>query len=212
MENELSAIEKDILKEMFSFGLAKSADSLSVISKESVYLNIPAMEILDIVNIISFIKEIDATSSMIRSNITGDIVGETFLIFTEEQGDRLARICIGSSKNFEGNYLALQRSLLLELGNILTGSLVTQIANILAVHIYGSPPELITGAKRVKLGKEFEEFFETKPIVVTVMTEFVNSESVIELPFIIVFDLETVEKILHIIRQKSKSGEGLFTK
>jgi chemotaxis protein CheC len=210
MDN-LSDLEKDILKEMFSFGLAKSADSLSVISKETVLINIPGIEILDINDIISYVRELHNDASLIRSHITGEIGGETMLVFTAEQGERLAKICIGDPLNFEGNYLALKRSLLLEMGNILTGALVTQLANILQIHVLGTPPELIAGAKKYNfnVGNSFKSI---KPLVLTVNTEFVNSDTVIEMPFIMVFDLNTVNRILTLIRQKTKSESNFFTK
>jgi chemotaxis protein CheC len=209
MEN-LSGIEKDILKEMFSFGLAKSADSLSVISKEAVFLNIPGIEVLEVNDIIAYIRELRADASLIRSHITGDIKGETMLIFTLEQGDRLARICIGDPNYFEGNYLALKRSLLLEMGNILTGAMVTQLANILGIHVLGTPPELVAGAKKYNFN--LDSIKNIKPLVFTVNTEFINSDTVIEMPFIMIFDLDTIARILEIIREKTKEATNLFVK
>lgn len=208
----LSGIEKDILKEMFSFGLAKSADSLSVISKESVYLNIPAIEILDLNDVISYVRGLSPEVAVIRSTITGDIDGETMLVFTQGQSDRLARICIGDPAEFEGNYLALKHSLLLELGNILTGTLVTQIANILKLHILGTPPELVKGSKRYNFEMGFNKFKESKPLVLTVNTEFQNSKTVIQLPFFIIFEMATIEHFLTIINHKHEADEKIFSK
>ena len=211
MEN-LTELEKDILKEMFSFGLAKSADSLSVISKEVVYLNIPAIEILDLNDVTLYVRGLSPQVSVIRSTIAGNLHGETMLVFTKEQGDRLARICIGDPLEFEGNYLALKHSLLLELGNILTGTLVTQIANILELDIIGSPPELLKGSKRYNFDLEFENFNASKPLVLTVNTEFQNSKTVIQMPFFIIFEMETIEHILSIIRKKHQGDEKIFSK
>jgi chemotaxis protein CheC len=210
MEHKLNDIEKDIIKEIFSFGLAKTADSLSVISKETVFLNIPGIQILELEDIASYIRDLESDASIIRSSIVGDIDGETLLVFNEDQANRLALICIGNPDKFEGNYLALKRSLLLELGNILTGALVTQLANILNVRILGTPPEVISGAKKTNFKFDPARLKTSRPLVLTVNTEFVNSDTVIEMPFIIIFEMSTVDRILEIIRIKSNMEANMF--
>ena len=86
------------------------------------------------------VREYQARHVAIQSDIRGDFNGTTLMFFSGQHVQRLSRVCLRmqTAETLELN--ELQESLLLEISNIITGALVTQLANILKANIYGAPP------------------------------------------------------------------------
>ncbi|MGZ5244020.1 MAG: chemotaxis protein CheC [Bacteroidia bacterium] len=204
MDIVINDIEKDILKEIVNIGLAKAADSFATIARDKVFLSVPDVQIVDPSEMTSFIAEGDRSDAVIQSDIKGDLNGKTFILFPEKQSAYLADVCVGPVADFKGNYPAMKRSLLLEISNMLTGSIVTQLANIFKVNIYGSAPVAVPFGVRKSFSDLISDFPVFKPFILTVNTQFINSGRLVELPLIIVFDMDTVVKILEIIREQTK--------
>ncbi len=97
----------------------------------------------------------------------------------------------------------MQRSLLLEVSNIITGALVTQLANLLRVAVYGAPPS----TPGTNLAASLQPLIaaggsQVQPLVFTVMTQFQDSTRHIELPLLLFFDRPTFERMLKMIRSE----------
>src|SRR5689334_417750 len=142
-DDKVSHLEEDILREILNIGLAKVADSFSVIARQKVLLNIPSFSLADESQVNSILPPSDREDFVMVSVIEGDIHGKTFIIIEDENATRLAEVCVGQESGFQGNYLALKKSLLLEISNILTGSLVTLLGNVFDFYIHGQPPTFV---------------------------------------------------------------------
>ena len=97
----------------------------------------------------------------------------------------------------------MQRSLLLEISNILTGALVTQLANLMKSSVYGMPPT----APGTDLMSSLDSLIDSsvhgvQPLVFSVVTQFKDSAKRIELPLLLFFDRGTFLKMLEIIRSE----------
>jgi chemotaxis protein CheC len=203
---EITDLERDFIREIVNIGLAKAADSFAVIARDKVMVNVPSVEILDPKEVESVLPENSRTDTVVQSDVKGEVNGKTFILFDENEAARLAEICIGREEDYKGNYSAMKRSLLLETSNILTGAIITQLANILKLHIYGSAPVVVPFALRRSFHDLISDFPVFKPFILTINTRFVNAGQHVELPLVIIFDMDTIEKILVIIRQRSKVG------
>lgn len=203
---EITDLERDFIREIVNIGLAKAADSFAVIARDTVLVNVPDVKIMDPRSMESLLPENDRTDTVVQSDIKGEVNGKTFILFDEHEASRLAEICIGKEEDYKGNYAAMKRSLLLETSNILTGAIITQLANILKLHIYGSAPVVVPYALRKSFQDLISDFPIFKPFILTINTRFVNAGKLVELPLLIVFDMDTIEKILSIIRQRNQSG------
>ena len=102
----------------------------------------------------------------------------------------------------------LQESLLLEISNIITGALVTQLANILKANIYGAPPVAPRGdIAESMLNLVPEQQFQ--PLIFSVITQFSDRDNMVELPLMLFFDRVTFAKILEIIRSYDFLGRQM---
>ena len=212
MNLAINELEQEILKEIVNIGLAKAADAFAVIAKEKVLINAPSVQIVELEKVGNAVPEYEKFNIIIQSSLTGTLSGNTFLLFSEEQADRLAEICLGTLKtNSDHHYNQLRSSLLLEIGNIITGSLVTQLSNILKVNVFGSVPELKNNVIGNVLSSMNTAYPYYKPFIFTVKTQFVYSWRSVELPFLLIFDLDAFGKVLAIVRTYIQNGKSILT-
>ena len=208
MNLSMTELERDIIREILNIGLARAADSFAVIAKERVLLEVPSIDLLMSEDIMTKVREYQARNVTIQSDIRGDFNGTTLMFFSGQHVQRLSRVCLryDSTETLEVN--ELQESLLLEISNIITGALVTQLANILKANIYGAPPT----APRGDIAASMQSLLpseQLQPLIFSVITQFSDRDNMVELPLMLFFDRVTFEKILEIIRSYDFLGRQM---
>jgi chemotaxis protein CheC len=205
MEWVLNELEKDLFKEIANIGLSKAADALAVLSKEKVLLNAPDIHLIPPDKLVEVVSGDEKSTIVVHSDIRGDLEGKTLLLFSKAHVEKFIVESVSALKEYDNNLEELQKSLLLEVSNIITGSIVTQFANIFKLNIYGSVPQGpdtdVEGSLRSTL-KRFPAF---QPLIFSIKTKFLNSGRLLELPLLIVFDTDTLLKLLSIIRADNYS-------
>ena len=205
----MTELERDIIREILNIGLARAADSFAVIAQERVLLEVPSIDLLMSNDILSKVREYQARHVPIQSDIRGDFNGTTLMFFSGQHVQRLSRVCLRmqtSAESLEVN--ELQESLLLEISNIITGALVTQLANILKANIYGAPPVAPHGDIAESMQNLVPEQ-QLQPLIFSVITQFSDRDNMVELPLMLFFDRVTFEKILEIIRSYDFLGRQM---
>ncbi len=196
----MNELERDIIREILNIGLARAADSFAVIAQERVMLEVPNLDLLPSTDIISRVQDYQARYVAIQSDIRGDFNGSTFMFFSGQHIQRLSRVCLRMQVSESLQLDELQQSLLLEISNIITGALVTQLANILKSSIYGAPPQAPEGDLSESLRSLMPDQEALQPLIFSVITQFSDKDNSVELPLMLFFDRATFEKILEIIR------------
>lgn len=196
----MTELERDIIREILNIGLARAADSFAVIAQERVLLEVPNLDLLPSADIITKVREYQFRHVAIQSDIRGDFNGSTFMFFSGQHIQRLSRVCLRMQVPESLQLNELQDSLLLEISNIITGALVTQLANILKASIYGAPPMAPAGDLAPALQSLLPDPQTLQPLIFSVITQFSDKENSVELPLMLFFDRQTFEKILGIIR------------
>ena len=204
----MNELERDIIREILNIGLARAADSFAVIAQERVLLEVPNLDLLPSHNIIERVREYQARYVAIQSDIRGDFNGSTFMFFSGQHIQRLSRVCLRMQVPDSLELTELQESLLLEISNIITGALVTQLANILKANIYGAPPLAPTGDLGTALHSLMPDPNALQPLIFSVITQFSDKDNSVELPLMLFFDRATFEKILEIIRTYDFLGKA----
>ncbi|WP_245905031.1 chemotaxis protein CheC [Pontibacter mucosus] len=200
MEAHISELERDIIKEILNIGLARAADSFAAIAKDKVLLKVPDLKLIEIKELLSLVSEYESTHVIIQSDIKGDFNGATLMLFSDDHIARLTQVCLGDDSGYKGELSVMQESLLLEISNIITGALVTQMANILKANIYGSPPKAPKGYIADSLKDILVQHPLFQPLVFTVITRFTHNYKSVELPLLLFFDSKTFLNIIDIIR------------
>lgn len=196
----MNDLERDIIREILNIGLARAADSFAIIAQERVMLEVPNLDLLPSHNIIERVRDYQTRYVAIQSDIRGDFNGSTFMFFSGQHIQRLSKVCLRMQVSDSLQLNELQESLLLEISNIITGALVTQLANILKASIYGAPPMAPTGDLGNALRSLMPDPDTLQPLIFSVITQFSDKDNSVELPLMLFFDRATFEKILEIIR------------
>ena len=208
MDLSMTELERDIIREILNIGLARAADSFAVIAKERVLLEVPSIDLLMSDDILSKVREYQSRHVPIQSDIRGDFNGTTLMFFSGQHVQRLSRVCLRMQTTETLEVNELQESLLLEISNIITGALVTQLANILKANIYGAPPI----APRGDIAESMQNLVpeqQLQPLIFSVITQFSDRDNMVELPLMLFFDRVTFEKILEIIRSYDFLGRQM---
>ncbi len=204
----MTDLERDIIREILNIGLARAADSFAVIAQERVLLEVPNIDLLMSDDILHKVREYQSKHVPIQSDIRGDFNGTTLMFFSGQHVQRLSRVCLRMNTNESLELNELQESLLLEISNIITGALVTQLANILKANIYGAPPTAprgdIAGTMQNLLPEQM-----LQPLIFSVITQFSDKDNTVELPLMLFFDRATFQKILEIIRSYDFLGSQM---
>lgn len=205
----MNTLEQDILKEIFNISLAKAADSFAKISKEEVLINVPDILILKEEKALSQIIENKKIDIIVQSEIKGDIYGQTLLLFSYTQVSELSK---ATKVPVNVDDKKFQNSLILEVSNILTGTLVTHLANILKLNIYGSVPHEPISRDKLDPKQLLLDMDISRPILVTINTLFIRSNNKIEFPLMLIFDVPNLNKVLGIIRKVNIDNKLLIRK
>lgn len=204
----MTELERDIIREILNIGLARAADSFAVIAQERVLLEVPSIDLLMSNDILSKVREYQSRHVPIQSDIRGDFNGTTLMFFSGQHVQRLSRVCLRMQTTESLEVNELQESLLLEISNIITGALVTQLANILKANIYGAPPVAPHGDIAESMQNLVPEQ-QLQPLIFSVITQFSDRDNMVELPLMLFFDRVTFEKILEIIRSYDFLGRQM---
>lgn len=196
----MTELERDIIREILNIGLARAADSFASIAQETVLLEVPSLDLVPGTSILERVEKYEKEHVVIQSDIKGEFNGSTLMFFSGQHVQRLSRVCLRLTKPESLEIDELQESLLLEISNIITGALVTQLANILKANIYGAPPIAPKGQLNTSLTKLITHNPLFQPMVFSVITQFSDKSNSVELPLMLFFDRETFAKILDIIR------------
>lgn len=203
MEWVLNELEKDLFKEIANIGLSKAADALAVLSKEKVLLNAPDIHLVPPDRLIEIISGEGNSTIVVHSDIRGDLEGKTLLLFSQHHVEKFITESISVLNESKTNMDELRDSLLLEISNIITGSIITQFANIFKLKIYGSVPQGPEYNVEESLKDSLRRFPAFQPLIFSIQTKFLNSGRLLELPLLIVFDTDTLLKLLSIIRSEN---------
>lgn len=204
----MTELERDIIREILNIGLARAADSFAVIAQERVLLEVPNIDLLMSDDILHRVRDYQTRHVPIQSDIRGDFNGTTLMFFSGQHVQRLSRVCLRMQTTETLELNELQESLLLEISNIITGALVTQLANILKANIYGAPPV----APKGDIAENLQSLLPTQqlqPLIFSVITQFSDRDNTVELPLMLFFDRVTFQKILEIIRSYDFLGSQM---
>lgn len=204
----MTDLERDIIREILNIGLARAADSFAIIAQERVLLEVPNIDLLMSDDILHKVRDYQSRHVAIQSDIRGDFNGTTLMFFSGQHVQRLSRVCLRMKTLESLEVNELQESLLLEISNIITGALVTQLANILKASIYGAPPIAPRGDIADNLQSLMPEQ-QLQPLIFTVITQFSDKDNMVELPLMLFFDRATFIKILDIIRSYDFLGSQM---
>ena len=136
--------EKNIANEIVNLGLQKAAESMAFFTKEKVELKGIDVKQENISKIDSiFPCDTKEIKYVLTTEIKGDLKGICYLIFSEQEVNKILGVSLPKSILEDAEKLAVMSdAILLEMDNIIVASVVTQFSNSFKYKMYGDVPRL----------------------------------------------------------------------
>lgn len=120
-------------------GFSRAADSFSKLVGKPVRIKNSQSVIIKNVKRFSYVSDEEGDLLILVTKLIGDISGESYLIFNQEESEEIAYALYGGNKTST----ELLEAFLLEVDNIISASVISDLSNALKIELYGDVPELI---------------------------------------------------------------------
>ncbi|MBB2478646.1 chemotaxis protein CheC [Bacillus sp. APMAM] len=142
LEDKITSVHLDILKEIGNIGAAHAATSLSIVLNKKIDMNVPKVSIESFTEMMEMAGGSENIVACVLLQIEGDASGYMFFILSIKQCENFIRQMTGDV-HFSIRQPALSElgiSAFQELGNILAGSYLTALSNFTKLELYPSVP------------------------------------------------------------------------
>ncbi|MDX2189143.1 MAG: hypothetical protein SFY32_04700 [Bacteroidota bacterium] len=133
----------------------------------------------------------DKNLNVIVSDLKGDVKGRSYLIFKDNDATNLVKTCLSPEYAQD---LTMQSAILLELDNILTAAVVTNLVNSLKINSYAYVPAQMNLTPS-QLRDNLENDFHQDCLLITINTQFNVDNLAISPMFIWALELKLIDII-----------------
>ena len=142
--SDKNSFEKDVIKEIINIGIGEAANSLSKLFKDKVLIKVPELYILNIARLPSYLKkELKNIGIFLTQEFDGSIAGQAILTYTREYSISFLNTFFGEKKNLY-SLTDTDIATLQEIGNIILGSCISTISNVIEGKVTFAIPEVTT--------------------------------------------------------------------
>lgn len=134
------SIENDALLEVTNIAAAQAATALSQMLMQKVSINVPSLRMLPIEEVSGALGGSESPVVGMYFGITGEMSGRILLVFDKKSGHALASHLTGNPVTKEGALEEMDRSALMEMGNIIANSYLNGLAGLLDIKLFPSVP------------------------------------------------------------------------
>lgn len=197
MIGQISEVQRDLLREISNIGSGHAATALSQLLDKRIMLNVPRVQIVPISDVPDIVGGPETPVAGLYFRIFGQARGSILILLPYESAVGLIQTLL--NRSIQGAPLhEIEASALKEIGNILAGSYLNAIGQMLNLVLMPSVPGLaidMAGAVLDTILIELSRFGES---AVLIETEFI-SESKITGHFFLLPDPESLDLILKIL-------------
>jgi chemotaxis protein CheC len=142
--NNFDSLQVDILREIANIGTGHAANALGTLLGKTIIQSVPKVKLIPIYEMQDVLggPEKVVTAGMLR--LSGDISGYLLIIFNLSQADRIISLMMGRKpvkrKSERKRFSALDKSVLNETFNIMSGSYLTAVASFTNMVLHQSTP------------------------------------------------------------------------
>lgn len=203
MQNKLTPGQCDALKEVFSIGAGNAATALSQMLKQKIGIRIPEVGLMPLDRVTDVFGGAEILVTAVYSRLLGDAQGVILLSFRQDTAKEFAGLLL-LGPSAEGNKMLeeLSQSAIKEVTTIICGAYLTALAKLLSMRLLVSVPGFafdmagaIVDNILIETAKDVDY-----SIIINTEFDFIASDKKIIAYFFFVPELESLEKILNIIK------------
>jgi chemotaxis protein CheY-P-specific phosphatase CheC len=202
--NILNSIQLDVTKELISMALANAADSFSKMTHEQVLISGYKMKVIEPGDVETLLVDSAENTDyfMLNTQIKGQISAQTYLMINhKDTGSILNIFAPGQPAPALDQLTELQEATLLELDNIITAAMVTQISNILEVFAYGDVPSL-QHLPQPEIIDHFREDIKSFDVILLINARFRSDLTNMNPHFICFFKTDFLASVIRLVNEK----------
>jgi chemotaxis protein CheY-P-specific phosphatase CheC len=140
---DFTEYELEVTKELLNIALANAADAFSKMANERVLFNGYDLTILKKNDLDVLLTEVvDQGLYVLTTEVKGKLQGICYLIFDKKDAEGVFPIFAPNHHEIaaDGTLGEFQQAILMEVDNILSAAMVTQLSNFLELFVYGDVP------------------------------------------------------------------------
>lgn len=141
-EVELEELSEDFIKELGNIGTGNAVSALSQLLNCPLEIDTPNLRILPFQQITEIITEAEVPLAGIMVEVFGEVNGMFLFLLDETFTGQVIRLVLGDTVSDFMNLTEMEESLLLELRNIMCGSYIRALSQLMNVEIDVSVPQI----------------------------------------------------------------------
>ena len=192
---QLQAMHLDVLKEIGNIGSGNAASSLSTFLQTPTDIVVPVVRLMDFNETVNFLGGPENITIGMLVNLVGDINGMMLYILEEEFASQLTTTLFGAPIEDIANLNEMERSLIAEVGNIMSASYINAIASLTGMTIDISVPNLTTDMVGALLSVPVIQFAQVGNKVLFIDDGFTIGGKEIKSNMILVPEMESLETL-----------------
>jgi chemotaxis protein CheC len=198
--NEFQDIQLDLLKEIGNIGAGNAATALSSLVRKSIDMRVPNVKLVSFDEITESVGGPEEVVVSIFLRIEGDIPGSMFFFLDPAAAKKLLNSIMGESVESEEHlFNEMEISALQEVGNILSGSYLSALADFTKLNLQPSVPALAIDMAAAILSYGLIEVSKSGDYALMIDTSFLdingNKDKNIKGQFVLLPDPESFPKL-----------------
>ena len=169
----LTPVQRDALREVANIGAGHAATALSQMTGSPIMISVPTVHVAPLAEVGPQLAPGEDPVAAVLMDMLGDLTGRTLLVFPKATvmrvAERMLRRPLGSSVALG----ALERSAVMEAGNILSGAYLNALSDFMGLLLLPSPPSLAIDHASAVVTPAFLRLDHAAEYVFVVETEFV---------------------------------------
>jgi chemotaxis protein CheC len=185
----------DVLKEIGNIGAGNAATALSLMLNKPIDMSVPKVRILGFEEVSDVVGGAEQIVVAIFLRVEGDAPGNLFFILSIESAKSLLRRLAGINVSENDTFNEMEISALNEIGNILSGSYLSSLADFTNLSMYPTVPSLAIDMAGAILSYGLLQYGDMGDDALLIDTKFVEGDQVVDGQFFLIPDPESFSKI-----------------
>lgn len=197
----LDQISIDILSELGNVGTGNAVTSLSQMTGHSLEIELPKVEIVKYQDIDRILGEAEELQTGIMVQVAGKLEGMFLFLLSETFTQSILRAVLGGENRDLTDLDEMDRSLICELGNIMCGSYIRALSQLLDMDMDVTVPEMCIDMGGAILSVPLSRFLKVSENILLIENKFRMGNQSFLGRILFLPELESLEAMLSSIRE-----------
>ncbi|AOZ94243.1 chemotaxis protein CheC [Paenibacillus crassostreae] len=188
-------VNMDVLKEIGNIGAGNAATALSCLLNKPIDMAVPKVQILRFEDVAEVVGGAERVVVAIFLRVEGDAPGNLFFILSVESAKSLLKRLAGLNISQNEFFNEMELSALNEIGNILSGSYLSSLADFTKLSMYPTVPSLAIDMAGAILSYGLLQYGDMGDDALLIDTMFLEGDQEVDGQFFLIPDPDSFSKL-----------------